>query len=244
MSAAASAPESMDAAGLAALIDISAVQAFHTEQDVRALAGIATENRFIAAHALPHFVPLLRSLIPAGSFTMVGGPVGFPSGGHATRTKIAEARTLVADGAQELDMMMNIGRLKSGDTDYVTEEIRAVADAIAPVPLKVIIELYHLSDDEIRRASEIVAESGAAFVKTGTGWTPSATTVEKIRIIAETVRGRVAIKASGGIRSLQTIREMVALGVSRFGINTKTAVDLVRECAALPGGRLILSDAA
>ena len=82
------------------------------------------------------------------------------------------------------------------------------------------------------------------FVKTGTGWTPSATTVEKIRIIAETVRGRVAIKASGGIRSLETIREMVALGVSRFGINTKTAVDLVRECAALPGGRLILSDAA
>ena len=131
MSAAASAPESMDAAGLAALIDISAVQAFHTEQDVRALAGIATENRFIAAHALPHFVPLLRSLIPAGSFTMVGGPVGFPSGGHATRTKIAEARTLVADGAQELDMMMNIGRLKSGDTAYVADEIRAVADAIA-----------------------------------------------------------------------------------------------------------------
>ena len=244
MSAAESAPESMDAEGLAALIDISAVQAFHTEQDVRALAKIATENRFIAAHALPHFVPLLRSLIPADSFTMVGGPVGFPSGGHATQTKIAEARTLVADGAQELDMMMNIGRLKSGDTDYVASEIRAMVEAVAPVPLKVIIELYHLSDDEIRRASEIVAESGAAFVKTGTGWTPSATTVENIRIIAETVRGRVAIKASGGIRSLETIREMIGLGVSRFGINTRTAVDLVRECAALPGGRLTLSNAA
>ena len=85
---------------------------------------------------------------------------------------------------------------------------------------------------------------GTVRAKTGTGWTPSATTVEKIRIIAETVRGRVAIKASGGIRSLETIREMVALGVTRFGINTRTAVDLVRECAALPGGRLVLSDAA
>ncbi|MCB1497364.1 MAG: deoxyribose-phosphate aldolase [Bauldia sp.] len=244
MSAVASAPASMDAAELAALIDISAVQAFHTEQDIRALAKIATENRFVAAHALPHFVPLLRSLIPAGAFTMVGGPVGFPSGGHATRTKIVEATALVADGAQELDMMMNIGRLKSGDTDYVAKEIAAVAEAIAPVPLKVIIELYHLNDEEIRRASEIVAESGAAFVKTGTGWTPSATTVEKIRIIAKTVRGRVAIKASGGIRGLETIREMVGLGVSRFGINTRTAVDLLRQCAALPGGRLVLSDTA
>jgi len=223
---------------LAALIDISAVQAFHTEADVRELAGIAVAEGFIAAHALPNFVPLLRSLVPMGGVTLVGGPVGFPSGGHTTRTKVAEATELAENGAQELDMMMNVGRLKSGDLDYVRREIRAVVEAIAPVPLKVILELAHLTDAEIRTASALVAESGAAFVKTGTGWTPSATTLEKLKIIVETVDSAVEVKASGGIRSLDAIAGMVRLGVTRFGINTKVAVDLVRQCAALPGGRL------
>ncbi|WPE21481.1 deoxyribose-phosphate aldolase [Shinella zoogloeoides] len=223
---------------LAALIDISAVQTFHTEADVRELAEIAVAEGFIAAHALPNFVPLLRSLVPMGGVTLVGGPVGFPSGGHTTRTKVAEAAELAENGAQELDMMMNVGRLKSGDLDYVRREIRAVVEAIAPVPLKVILELAHLTDAEIRTASALVAESGAAFVKTGTGWTPSATTLEKLQIIVETVEGAVEVKASGGIRSLDAIADMVRLGVTRFGINTKVAVDLVRQCAALPGGRL------
>ncbi|MFV0332956.1 MAG: deoxyribose-phosphate aldolase [Tropicimonas sp.] len=223
---------------LAALIDISAVQAFHTEADVRELAGIAVAEGFIAAHALPNFVPLLRSLVPMGGMTLVGGPVGFPSGGHTTRTKVAEAMELAGNGAQELDLMMNVGRLKSGDLDYVRREIRAVVEAVAPVPLKVILELAHLTDEEIHAASALVAESGAAFVKTGTGWTQSATTLEKLRIIVETVDGAVGVKASGGIRSLDAIAGMVRLGVTRFGINTTVAVDLVRQCAALPGGRL------
>jgi deoxyribose-phosphate aldolase len=226
---------------LAALIDISAVQAFHTEADVRELAKIAVAEGFIAAHALPNFVPLLRSLVPAGGLTLVGGPVGFPSGGHTTRTKVAEATELAENGAQELDMMINVGRLKSGDLDYVRREIRAVVEAIAPVPLKVILELAHLTDEEIRTAAALVAESGAAFVKTGTGWTPSATTLERLKLIVETVDGAVEVKASGGIRSLEDIAGMVRLGVTRFGINTKVAVDLVRQCAALPGGRLAIT---
>ncbi|WP_439615593.1 deoxyribose-phosphate aldolase [Shinella sp.] len=231
-------PASLSPRELAALIDISAVQAFHTEADVRELADIAVAEGFIAAHVLPNFVPLLRSLVPTGGLTLVGGPVGFPSGGHTTRTKVAEATELAGNGAQELDMMINVGRLKSGDLDYVRSDIRAVVEAIAPVPLKVILELAHLTDDEIRTASAIVAESGAAFVKTGTGWTPSATTPEKLKLIIDTVDGAVEVKASGGIRSLESIAAMVRLGVTRFGINTKVAVDLVRQCAALPGGRL------
>ncbi len=231
-------PASLSPRELAALIDISAVQAFHTEADVRELAEIAVAEGFIAAHVLPNFVPLLRSLVPAGGLTLVGGPVGFPSGGHTTRTKVAEATELAGNGAQELDMMINVGRLKSGDLAYVRSDIRAVVEAIAPVPLKVILELAHLTDDEIRTASDIVAESGAAFVKTGTGWTPSATTPEKLKLIIDTVDGTVEVKASGGIRSLESVAAMVRLGVTRFGINTKVAVELVRACAALPGGRL------
>lgn len=233
-------PAFLTARDLAALIDISAVQAQHAEADVRELAAIATEHGFIAAHVLPHFVPLLRSLVPVGGETLVGGPIGFPSGGHTTRTKVAEGVNLVADGAQEVDMMINVGRLKSGDVTYVKTDIRTVVEAVAPVPLKVILEVSHLTDDEIRTASAIVAESGAAFVKTGTGWTPNATTVERIRLIVETVQGAVQVKASGGIRSLETIATMVDLGVTRFGINTRVAVDLVSQCAALPEGRLVL----
>lgn len=230
--------ESIDARALAALIDISAVQAFHSDADVRDLARIAVAEGFVAAHVLPNFVPLLRSLVPSGSPTMVGGPVGFPSGGHKTSTKVAEAVALVADGAEELDLMINVGRLKSGDLDYVRADIRAVVEAIAPVPLKVILELAHLTDDEIRTGAAIVAVSGAAFVKTGTGWTPSATTLDRLRLIVETIDGAVQVKASGGIRSLDQVAGMIRLGVSRFGINTAVAVDLVRQCSALPGGRL------
>jgi deoxyribose-phosphate aldolase len=221
---------------LAQMIDISAVQAFHTEADIRDLAAAALEGGFVAAHALPHFVPLLRSLIPAGGPTRVGGPIGFPSGGHTTMIKLAEARALARAGCDELDMMINIGRLKSGDLDYVRSEIKAVVDAIAPIPLKVILEVSHLIDEEIRRGSECIAEAGAAFVKTGSGWTAKPTTLAHIRTISAAVHGRSRIKASGGIRSLETVQAMLSLGVARFGINTRVALDLLKACATSSGG--------
>ncbi|WP_175857715.1 deoxyribose-phosphate aldolase [Burkholderia anthina] len=231
-------PRTVKATELAQMIDISAVQAFHTEHDVRELARHALDGGFVAAHALPHFVPILRELIPVGGTTLVGGPVGFPSGGHATSTKLAEARTLVADGAEELDMMINVGRLKSGHLTYVADEIRAVVETIAPVPLKVILEVFHLSDDEIRHGCDCAVAGGAAFVKTGTGWTASGTTPARVALICDAVQGRAQVKASGGIRDLATIAAMIGSGVSRFGINTQVARDLVRQCAALPGGAL------
>lgn len=236
-------PTSLSAADLAQRIDISAVQTFHTEADVRSLAALAVENGFIAAHALPNFVPLLRSLVPAGGRTLVGGPIGFPSGGHMTKIKAAEAAALRDAGADELDMMINVGRLKSGDLAYVRDEIAAVIEAAAPVPLKVILELHHLTDAEIETAADIVASSGAAFVKTGTGWTPAAATLPRIRLIAAVVAGRAGIKASGGIRDLATVAEMVTLGVTRFGINTASAIELVKQVDALPGGRLAIAPA-
>ena len=233
----------LTAADLAAMIDVSAVQAFNTEQDIRVLAEIAGRAGFVMAHALPHFVPLLRSLLPRGARTLVGGPIGFPSGGHTAATKIAEAEGLVRFGAEELDLMMNIGRLKSGDLDYVQKEVSAVVQAVAPIPVKVIIEIGHLTDDEIRRACNIVVGSAAAFVKTGSGWTSTPTTIERIALIADTVQGAVKIKASGGIRDLDTVARMVALGVTRFGINTQAAVELVERCAALPGNALVIPEA-
>jgi deoxyribose-phosphate aldolase len=113
----------------------------------------------------------------------------------------------------------------------VRDEIKAVVEGTAPVPLKVILEGSRLTDDEIRRGSESVVEGGAAFVKTGTGWTGEPTTLNHIRIINAIVQGKCGIKASGGIRNLETIKAMLSLGVTRFGINTDVAIELLKECA-------------
>ena len=102
--------------------------------------------------------------------------------------------------------------------------------------MKIIIEVGYLTDDEIRRACDIVVRSGAAFVKTGSGWLPAATSLAQVKLIAETVRGAVQIKASGGIRDLDAVTRMVALGVTRFGINTEAALALIDRCAAVQGG--------
>jgi deoxyribose-phosphate aldolase len=151
--------------------------------------------------------------------------------------KLAEARSLVEAGADELDMMINLGLLKSGDLCYVRDEIKAVVETIAPIPLKVIVEVS-LTDDEIRRGSESAVEGGAAFVKTGTGWTGEATTLMHIRIIHSVGRDKCRIKASGGIRNLQTVKAMISVGVSRFGINTGVALEL-NERVRIVRGALI-----
>jgi deoxyribose-phosphate aldolase len=117
------------------------------------------------------------------------------------------------------------------DLCYVRDEIKAVVEVVAPIPLKVIIEVSRLTDDEIPRASESVVAAGAAFVKTGTGWTGETTTLQHIRIIDAVVRSNCGIKASGGIRDLETIKAMLSLGVTRFGINTQVALELMKECA-------------
>ena len=110
------------------------------------------------------------------------------------------------------------------------DEIKAVVETIAPIPLKVILEVSRLTDDEIRRASESIAGGGAAFVKTGTDWT-AASPLSHIRVINSIVQGKCGIKASGGIRNLETIKAMISVGVTRFGITTRVALALMRECA-------------
>jgi deoxyribose-phosphate aldolase len=216
-------------ADLARMIDISAVQAFHTDEDVNELANIAAEQRFVAAHVLPHFVILLRNRL-SGSETLVGAPVGFPSGGSSTRTKVAETRELIELGVQEMDLMINLGRLRSGDSDYVLNDIRAVVNAAVPIPVKVILEVHYLSEDQIKRGCELCIRAGADFVKTATGWAPSGATLERIELITRFVNGAIKVKASGGIRDFATVEKMYRMGVSRFGINTRAAVSILESC--------------
>jgi deoxyribose-phosphate aldolase len=212
------------------MIDISAVQAFHTASDVMELARTAVERKFVAAHVLPNFVSLLRDHLH-DSETMTGGPVGFPSGGSSRLIKVAEARELRNAGAQEMDLMINLGRLRSGDSAYVLDEIKAVVESVAPIPVKVILEVHYLSDDQIKRGCEICIQAGAEFIKTATGWAPSGATLQRIELITGFVKNAIKVKASGGIRDHATVEMMCRLGVKRFGINTAAAISILENCA-------------
>lgn len=226
----------LTAQSIARLIDISAVQAPHGKTEIRQMVRAAREHRFIAVHVLPCWVRFLREELAGAEGILIGAPVGFPGGGHRTEIKLAEARMLVQDGVQEMDMMLNVGRLRSGDRSYCEDEIRAVVQAVRPVPVKVIIEVHYLDREQIREACEACISAGAAFVKTATGWAPSGATLEVVQYITSLVGERIKVKAAGSIRSLDTLVKMYRMGVSRFGINLKTAVEIVREVAALPGG--------
>ncbi len=222
---------------IARLIDISTVQAQHGEAEIRELVGYAKEYSFIAVHALPCWAKFLSTLLSDRDDILVGGPVGFPAGAHTTETKVFEARQLLADGLQEMDLMMNISKLRSGEYDYVENEVKAIVEIASAknVPLKVIIEAYHLTADEIKKACELCINAGAEFVKTGTGWTPTGATLEVISLITSFVGDAIKVKASGGIRDLDTFIKMYTMGVARFGINVNASIRIIQECAVLPG---------
>jgi deoxyribose-phosphate aldolase len=226
----------LTALDVARLIDISAVQAPHGEAEIRRVVAKAREYHFIAVHALPCWVRLLRELLGEGSDILVGSPVGFPSGAHRTEIKVAETKLLLEDGVQELDMMLNVGKLRSGDDRYCEEDIRAVVQASGSVPVKVILEVHYLSRDDLKRACEACIKAGAAYVKTASGWAPSGATVEVVRFITSFVGSAIKVKAAGSIRDISTLLTMYRLGVSRFGINMDSSTEIVRSVAALPGG--------
>jgi deoxyribose-phosphate aldolase len=226
----------LSAKDLARLIDISAVRTPHGEHEIREMVANAREYRFIAVHVLPCWVTFLRELLAGETDIMIGAPVGFPSGAHRTDVKIAEAKALIADGVQEMDMVINVGMLRSGHFGVVQEDIRAVVATAGPVPVKVIIEAPYLSDDEIKKACEMCIAGGAAFIKTSTGWVPNGSTLEMVRFITSFVGGAIKVKAAGAVRDLDTVVRMLRMGVARFGINMNSAMELVRQVAALPGG--------
>lgn len=221
---------------IARMIDISAVQASHGEAEILELVNYAKEYGFIAVHALPCWTRYLHKLLNDREDILVGGPVGFPSGAHKTEFKILEAKQLIADGAREVDVMMNLGMLRSGRDTYVKDEIKALVEAAENIPVKVILEVYYLTPDEIKRACDYSISAGAAFVKTGTGWAPGGATREIIALITSHVGDAIQVKASGGVRRLDTLIEMYKMGVRRFGINVQASISIIRECRQLPGG--------
>jgi deoxyribose-phosphate aldolase len=161
-----------------------------------------------------------------GTDVAVGTTIGFPHGNHETATKVFEARQALADGATELDMVLKIGALKSGRDQDVEDDIRAVVDVAhaAGAIVKVIFENAYLTDDEKIRACRLTEAAGGDFVKTSTGFAPSGATHDDLRLMRANTSPHVRVKAAGGVRTLDALLEVMALGVTRIGATATEAI--------------------
>jgi deoxyribose-phosphate aldolase len=224
------------ATDIARMIDLSCVRTTSSKADIEAMVAAAVKYGFGHVSVLQCFVPYTRLLLQASRDVGLVGNVSFPSGSDSTSVKVMQARELVTAGCDEIDMVMNIGRLRSAEFEAVEDDTRAVIETVHPLPVKVIIEVMVLTQEEIRAACEICVRAGAAFVKTGTGWADRATTAEDVRLVKSCVGDRVKIKASGGIRNLSGLVDLHRAGASRFGVNLRSGIEIAEEASRMPSG--------
>jgi len=187
--------------------------------DVEALCHLATSEGFAVVLVEPFYVPWARRFL-LGTSVRVGTVAGYPFGANEETTKVQEAVRSLAQGASDIDLVMNIGAFKSGMHDVVRREVAALADLVHASPgrvLKVILETGYLTPEEIREASRLAVEAGADYVKTGTGYGPRGVSVEDIRLIREAIGNRAKVKAAGGIRTWDFAGKLLEAGADRIG---------------------------
>lgn len=225
----------LDPNQIAKMIDLSCVRTWSTRSDIDEMVNAARAYGFGQVSVLQCYIPYIRQLLGVDSGINIVGNVSFPSGSDTTSVKVYQAEEMVRAGCNEIDMVMNIGRLKSGELAEVEADVKAVAAVVHPLPLKVIIEIMFLTLTETENACQICINSGADFVKTGTGWANRGTTLEDIRLVKSIVGENIRIKASGGIRNLAALMEMYQAGARRFGVNLKSGIEIVHEAIAVNG---------
>lgn len=223
-------------ADIASMIDLSCVRTTSSREDIEEMVEVARRCGFGHVSVLQCYIPHTRKLLRTAPGVGLVGNVSFPSGSDSTSIKVAQAREMLAAGCDEIDMVMNIGKLRSGESEEVEADVRLVIEAVHPTPVKVIIEMMVLGPDEIAQACNICVRSGAAFVKTGSGWADRGTTLEDVHLLKSIVGDQISIKASGGIRRLDTLLAMYEAGARRFGVNLKSGIQIVEEAAALEAG--------
>jgi deoxyribose-phosphate aldolase len=213
----------MKKAELASMIDHTILKATATEEDVKRLCAEARAHNFASVCVNPVHVPLVKEELE-GSGVLTCCVVGFPLGANATELKAAEAEFAVSQGAEELDMVINVGALKAGNVEKVRRDIAAVVDAAAGRTVKVIIETCYLTEEEKVSACTAAMEAKAHFVKTSTGFGSGGAAVEDIRLMRRTVGDTMKVKASGGIRSYQDAVAMAQAGADRIGASSGIAI--------------------
>lgn len=215
-------------ASLAKYMDHTLLKPEATAADIDRIVAEARQFGTASVCVNPYWVARVAAGL-AGSGVKTCTVIGFPLGATSTASKVAETRDATAHGAQEIDMVINIGELKSGNDNAVRSDISAVANAAheAGALLKVIIETCLLSDEEKRRACELSVAGGADFVKTSTGFSTGGATTADITLMRETVGPELGVKASGGIRTLEAAIAMIEAGATRLGVSA--AVSILEE---------------
>ena len=224
--------ESLDALQLARHLDHTLLKPDATAQDIEQLCREALEHHFWSVCVNGSRVAQAYALLE-DSGVKVACTVGFPLGAMTADTKRLEVEAAIDDGAQEIDVVLNIGRLKDGDDAYVLRELRDVVDAAEERTVKVILETCLLTRDEKIRACKLVVESGAHFVKTSTGFSTSGASTHDVQLMRECVGPKFGVKASGGIRDAKIALGMIESGATRLG--TSASVAIVKGLAGTGG---------
>lgn len=206
----------MDKKELAALIDQTSLRPDATEKEVASFIEDAADSGFATVCVPPCHIPLAVKLL-ARSATLVSTVAGFPLGFQVPGVKLLEARAAFDAGASEIDIVMNISKLKSSGPAYVSSEQAPIVKALPEAVIKVIIETCYLTDGEKLQALEAVVSSGADFIKTSTGFGPGGATVHDVELLAKAAKGRILVKASGGIKTTAEALAMIKAGAARLG---------------------------
>jgi deoxyribose-phosphate aldolase len=213
----------VSASDIAARIDHTLLKADATSDDVRDLCREAREHQFASVCINPGHVALAAELL-RGSPVKVCTVVGFPLGATTTFSKVSETKEAVANGADEIDMVINIGALKNGEDHLVEEDMREVVRAASGRVTKAIFETALLSDDEVIRACRMAKRAGLDFVKTSTGFGPGGATVHHVALMRKTVGRSMGVKASGGVRDLEGAQAMIEAGATRIGASASVKI--------------------
>lgn len=215
-------------------IDHTNLKPMATRADIEKLCADAREWDFASVCVNPCNISLAKELL-AGSDVKVCTVIGFPLGQNTTAVKVAEAEAAYAAGCEEFDMVINVGRLKDGEIDYVRDEIAAVVKAAKGKTVKVIIETGLLTDEEKATATRLSCEAGAHFVKTCSGVSAGVATVADIKLMKENLSGAVELKASAGIRSYEDAKALIDAGATRLGTSAGIAIITGKPCGANGG---------
>jgi deoxyribose-phosphate aldolase len=211
------------------LIDHTALKATTTKEQIKVLCEEAAEYKFMSVCVNPTWVKTASDLLK-DSEVLVCTVIGFPLGANTPAVKAFETKDAIANGAGEVDMVVNVGAVKDGNWDLVFEDIKAVVDASGDVLVKVIIETCYLTDEEKVKTCELAVKAGADFVKTSTGFGTGGATKEDIALMRKTVGPNIGVKASGGVRTPEDLKNMVEAGATRIG--TSSGIKLVSGEAA------------
>ena len=211
--------------GLNKYIDHTILKATASSSDVQKLCEEAIEHKFYSVCVNGCYVADAKHLLQ-GTDVKVAAVVGFPLGAMTTAAKVFEAKEAVENGASEIDMVINVAKLKDGEFDYVENEIRLIKEAIGDNVLKVIIETCYLTDEEKVKACELSLVAKADFVKTSTGFGTGGATYEDVKLMKSVVGDNAKVKASGGVRDKETAQKYVNLGAERLG--TSSGIEIVK----------------